>query len=76
MPALYKIFDEILVNAADNSKRDAKVGGGDGFIWGACKKRLFLLVYVPENEQEDTQNDGPWKKVDSGLKYGHFWCLC
>lgn len=24
VPALYKIFDEILVNAADNSKRDAK----------------------------------------------------
>eukprot|EP00434_Breviolum_minutum_P006954 symbB.v1.2.006138.t1/scaffold349.1/size309019/2 len=25
VPALYKIFDEILVNAADNSKRDAKM---------------------------------------------------
>lgn len=25
VPALYKIFDEILVNAADNSKRDTKV---------------------------------------------------
>ena len=25
VPALYKIFDEILVNAADNSKRDASM---------------------------------------------------
>ena len=34
VPALYKIFDEILVNAADNAKRDAKAKrAGPGSDW-------------------------------------------
>lgn len=45
VPGLYKIFDEILVNAADNKQRDAKMNS-------------LEVVIDPENNLISVQNNG------------------
>jgi DNA topoisomerase-2 len=45
VPGLYKIFDEILVNAADNKQRDASM-------------KVIKVVVDRENGQISVENDG------------------
>lgn len=45
VPGLYKIFDEILVNAADNKQRDHKMNS-------------LEVIIDPENNLISVQNNG------------------
>ena len=48
MPGLYKIFDEILVNAADNKQRDPKMNtikvDIDKFVFPYFESDLYIKI--------------------------------
>nr|CCA25924.1 DNA topoisomerase putative [Albugo laibachii Nc14] len=45
VPALYKIFDEIIVNALDNKKRDCKMKALDVVIDTTNEKQPWIMIY-------------------------------
>jgi DNA topoisomerase-2 len=67
VPGLYKIFDEILVNAADNKQNDPNM-------------KLIKVVMDREKGEISVENDGsgiPVEIHEVGLRYSayHSWIL-
>ena len=70
VPALYKIFDEILVNAADNKQRDQKMSKSVYLATNSftCFNVKISCILFPTTTLQNAGDDKPRKMRDLGVE--------